>query len=67
METRSIPETRNVVEVSRFHTTPSIARPSDPVAYIVTLSTVASKDHTFDRPLVDEETSHPFVRELNRG
>lgn len=59
-----MPEARNMVEVSRISTTPSIAVSSDTVAHFVTLGTVAGKDYTFDRPLVDEETRYPFVREL---
>lgn len=62
-----MPEARNMVEVSRVSTTPSIAVSSDPVAHLVTLSAVAGKDYTFDRPLVDEETRHPFIRELKVG
>jgi len=56
-----------MVEVSRVRTAPSIAVPSDTVAHFVALSTVASEDYTLDRPLVDEETGHPFVRELKVG
>jgi len=45
---KSMPKARNVVEFSRFCTTPSIAVSSDPVTYFVTLSTVASEDYTFN-------------------
>jgi len=66
-EVKSILEARNMVEVSRVSTTPSVTVSSDPVAYFVTLSTVAGKDYTFDRPLVDEKTGYPFVGELKTG
>jgi len=65
--TKDIPEARNMVEFSWVRTTPSVAISSDPVAHFVTLSTVASKDYTLDRPLVDEKSGHPFVRELKVG
>jgi hypothetical protein len=59
-----IPETRNQVELRRLRTTPSVAASANAGADLVTLSTSASKDDALNRPLVDEEADHPFIRKL---
>jgi hypothetical protein len=62
-----MPVARNQVEISWVCATPSIAVSTNPVTHIITLSTIASKDDTLDRPLVDKKTDHPFVRELEQA
>ena len=61
---KSMPVTGNQVEFSWVRATPSTTAPANPGARIVTLGTVASKDNTLDRTLVNEETDDPFLREL---
>ena len=63
----NMPEARNMVEVFRVRTAPSVAVSPDPVAHFVPLTTVASEDYALDRPLVDEQTGNPFVRKLKVG
>lgn len=61
MVSNNTPETGNQIKLSLVSATPSNAMSTNPVTHIVTLSTVASKDDTLDRPLVDKKTDHPFV------
>jgi hypothetical protein len=59
-----LPVTVNMVEFSRVRATPGMTVSAEPATHIITLSTGASKDDTLDGSLIDEETGHPFVREL---
>ena len=57
----SIPVTGNQVEVPLVRATPGDAVSAKPVTYIITLSTVLSKDNALDRPLVDKKPDDPFM------
>jgi hypothetical protein len=64
---KNVPVTGNEIEVPCVRTAPSDAASTNPIARIVALSTGASEDNTLDGSLVDEETGHPFIRELRVG
>ena len=66
-EVSGIPETRNQVELRRFCAAPGITVSANTGADFVTLSTSASEDDALNRPLIDEEADHPFVRKLETG
>ena len=66
-EVSGIPITRNQVELRRVCATPSITVSANSGTDLVTLGTSTSKNDALNRPLIDEEADHPFVRELETG